>query len=226
MIFLNRMINQYCVIFDMDGVLADTGAIHYESWVKTAKEIGKEFSMEFFKSTFGQQSIPITRSLLGDNVSEELINEFANKKEYYYRQMVKDKLKPLPGVISLLNDLKKLEIKIALGSSGPQENVNLLLDMLNIRKFFDIIITADDVKQSKPSPEVFLIISKRLDLDPRNCLVIEDAPVGIEAARRVNMKTIALRTTHDDRELLNADLVVEDLSYVSIDDILELIHID
>jgi beta-phosphoglucomutase len=220
------MINQYCVIFDMDGVLADTGAIHYESWVKTAKEIGKEFSMEFFKSTFGQQSIPITRSLLGDNVSEELINEFANKKEYYYRQMVKDKLKPLPGVISLLNDLKKLEIKIALGSSGPQENVNLLLDMLNIRKFFDIIITADDVKQSKPSPEVFLIISKRLDLDPRNCLVIEDAPVGIEAARRVNMKTIALRTTHDDRELLNADLVVEDLSYVSIDDILELIHID
>ena len=89
------MYGNYAVIFDMDGVLTDTEPIHYQSWVKMAKEIGKNFSKEFFKSTFGQQSVPITRKLVGTKVDDDSVKKWADLKENYFREMVKDKIIPL-----------------------------------------------------------------------------------------------------------------------------------
>ncbi|MHA1285619.1 MAG: HAD family hydrolase, partial [Promethearchaeota archaeon] len=122
-------------------------------------------------------------------------------------------------------ELKKYNFKLAVGSSGPPENVDLLLKTLKIKDLFDVIITAADVDKSKPHPDVFLKVSEKLNISPDKCIVIEDAPVGIEAARRAGMRSIALTTTHDYKELIDADLVVKDLSYVSIDDIFELFGI-
>ncbi|HEY0087636.1 MAG TPA: HAD hydrolase-like protein [Candidatus Lokiarchaeia archaeon] len=90
------MFNKYAVIFDMDGVLSDTGPVHFESWVKMTSEIGVEFTKEFFEKIFGQQSPEIIRKLMGPNVDEITIEKWANLKEKYYRDMVKDQLKPLP----------------------------------------------------------------------------------------------------------------------------------
>ena len=215
--------SNFCVIFDMDGVLADTGPIHYESWVRMAKEIGKKFTRKFFNLTFGQQSVPITRILVGDNVDQELVEKWANLKERYYREMAEEKIVPLPGVLSLLQELETLGFKLAVGSSGPPENVDLLLESLRIKHYFDIVITASDVKNGKPAPDVFLIASKKLTVLPSNCVVIEDAPVGIEAAKSAGMKCIALRTTHCNVELLKADLIVSDLSQISGQDIIKLL---
>ncbi|MFX0189027.1 MAG: HAD family hydrolase [Candidatus Hodarchaeota archaeon] len=220
------MFGDYCVIFDMDGVLADTGPIHFESWVKMANEINVEFTREFFEETFGQQSVTITRKLLGEKVDNEELVKRAYLKELYYREMVKDKLEPLPGVIELIRNLKDKKFKLAVGSSGPPENVELLLNSLQVKKYFDAIITADDVSNSKPAPDVFLIAAKRLQINPKNCIVIEDAPVGIEAAIRAKMKSIAITTTHDKNELTSADLIVKDLSFVSIKDIIKLLKIE
>ncbi|MHA1296188.1 MAG: HAD family hydrolase [Promethearchaeota archaeon] len=220
------MYNEYCVIFDMDGVLADTGEIHFESWVKMASEINVEFTKKFFNETFGQQSPTITRKLVGDKFDEKKIMELANRKEKYYRDLVKDKLKPLPGVLDLLTELKKYNFKLAVGSSGPPENVDLLLKTLKIKDLFDVIITSADVNKSKPHPDVFLKVSEKLNISPDKCIVIEDAPVGIEAARRAGMRSIALTTTHDYKELIDADLVVKDLSYISIDDIITLFGVN
>ncbi|MGQ4873905.1 MAG: HAD family hydrolase [Promethearchaeia archaeon] len=217
------MNKEYCIIFDMDGVLADTGTIHYESWVKLAEEIGYKFSREFFEKTFGQQSPEIVRKLVGNNEDPETINKWANLKEKYYRDMVKDKLEPLPGAIELIKGLKKTGFKLALGSSGPPENVYLLLDTLKIKQYFDAIITAADVKNGKPAPDVFLKAAKKTDVKPENCVVIEDAPVGITAAKRAGMKVIALTTTHDGTTLKDADLIIKDLSYVNLEDILKLL---
>ncbi len=220
------MFHAYCVIFDMDGVLADTGPIHFESWVKLANEIGMEFTKEFFKSTFGQQSFPITRKLVGPEANDKDVIRWANLKEKYYREMVQEKLEPLPGVINLINELKENGFKLAVGSSGPKENVELLLTSLKIKEYFDVIITATEIKNGKPAPDVFLIAAKSANVKPENCLVIEDAPVGIEAAKRANMKSIALTTTHDKEELLNADLVVSDLSGININDIKNLLVLE
>ena len=221
------MFEKYLVIFDMDGVLADTGPIHFESWVKMANEdAGVNFTRAFFEETFGQQSIPITRKLVGSEVDQTLVEKWANLKEEYYREMVKDKLEPLPGVIELIKDLKKNNFKLAVGSSGPPENVELLLISLKIKNYFDVIITAEDVKDGKPAPDVFLIVAERLKLKPENSIVIEDAPVGIEAARRAHMRSIALTTTHEKDELAAADLIVKDLSHIQLKDILTLIKLN
>lgn len=219
------MYQNYAVIFDVDGVLADTGPIHYESWVKMANEIGKTFKKSYFEATFGQQSVPITRQLVGRNVDQNLVEKWAQLKEQYYREMVKDKIKPLPGVIGLIEVLKSMNFKLAVGSSGPPENVELLLKSLKIEFFFDTIITAAEVKNGKPSPDVFLIAAQKINVKPQNCVVIEDAPVGIEAAKRANMKCIALTTTHDIVDLRIADMIVQDLSYVSVNSILDLLNI-
>ncbi len=220
------MFSNYCVIFDMDGVLADTGPIHFESWVKMAKEIGVEFTRELFEQTFGQQSTAITRKLVGSEVDRVLVKKWANLKEKYYREMIIDKLVPLPGVIRIINDLKSKGFKLAVGSSGPPENVDLLLTHLKIKDYFDDIITAAEVKKGKPEPDVFLIASNNLHIDPKNCIVIEDAPVGIEAAKRAGMKSIALTTTHNKGELVDAILIVNDLSEVNTNDIKKLLGIE
>jgi len=221
-----NMFENYCVIFDMDSVLADTGPIHYESWVKLAKQIGVKFSKRFFNLTFGQQSISITRELVGPKIKQEVVEKWANLKELYYREMVKDELKLLPGALDLIKELHARNFKLAVGSSGPPENVDLLLSTLNIKDYFDVIITAAEVKNGKPAPDVFLIAAEKLNIKVDNCLVIEDAPVGITAARKAGMKVIALRTTHCNVDLLDADMVVQDLSSVNINDILKLLDIN
>lgn len=99
--------SEYCVIFDMDGVLADTATIHFKSWVMLANEIGVKMTKKFFEETFGQQSIPIMRKLVGPNINQLDVEKFAALKEKYYRDMVKDEIKPLLGVINLIKSLKK-----------------------------------------------------------------------------------------------------------------------
>ncbi|MBD3213398.1 MAG: beta-phosphoglucomutase family hydrolase [Candidatus Lokiarchaeota archaeon] len=218
------MSDKYLVIFDMDGVLSDTGEAHYESWKMLADEIGADFDREFFEETFGQQSIPITRKLAGESPSKKEIEEWADLKEKYYRRIIKDKLEPLPGVMELLNGLKNHGFKLAVGSSGPPENVKLLLESLDLEDYFDVIITAADVSESKPAPDVFLKAAQKLNLETKNVLVIEDAPVGIEAAKRSNMKTIALTTTHPQDELMDADLILPDLRGLTVEQILNIIE--
>ena len=220
------MFNQYAVIFDMDGVLADTGPVHFESWVKMTSEIGVEFTREFFEKIFGQQSPEIIRKLMGPNVDEITIEKFANLKEKYYRDMVKDQLKPLPGVIELIKELHDLKFKLAVGSSGPSENVELLLTSLKIKKYFNAVITAAEIKRGKPEPDVFLEAAKRVKVKQSQCVVIEDAPVGIESAKRAGMKCIALTTTHPEKELFNADLIVKDLSEITSKDVKKLLNIE
>lgn len=207
----------------MDGVLVDTGPIHFASWKKLAEKLEVKFTKEFFEETFGQRSIPITKKLVGEDIEESRIKKWANLKEKYYREMMQDKIEALPGVISLIKDLKRNDYKLAVGSSGPPKNVDLLLESLNIKQYFDMIVTGADVKKGKPNPEVFEKIQLHFKIDSRSCVVIEDAPVGIEAAKKANMKTIALTTTHQREDLQGADLILKDLSKLSYNDITKLI---
>lgn len=219
------MFSNYGVIFDVDGVLADTGQIHYASWVKMANEIGKVFDKAFFEKTFGQQSVTITRELVGEGLDQKLVEKYAQLKEKYYRKMIRDKIVALPGVIELIKELYLNSFKLAIGSSGPPENVYLLLNVLKIETYFEVIITAAEIQNGKPSPDVFLLAAQKLGVKSRNCLVIEDAPVGIEAAKRANMKCIALTTTHTVEELNNADFIVADLSFLNLRKISDLLEI-
>ena len=164
--------------------------------------------------------------LVGEDAKQEEIEEWASRKEQYYREMVKDKLEILPGVNELLNLLKGRGFKLAIGSSGPPENVELLVETLDIKNYFDGIITAAEVKRGKPHPDVFFIAANTVKVKPENCVVIEDAPVGIQAAKKANMLAIALTTTHPEEELTASDLIIQDLSYIGIHEILKLLNIN
>ena len=157
-------------------------------------------------------------------MNNELVEKWANLKEQYYREMIVDKLRPLPGSIELIESLNYNKFKLAIGSSGPPENVELLLKSLNIKQYFNIIITAADVKRSKPEPDVFLYAAKKLDISPQNCLVIEDAPAGILAAKKAGMKVIALTTTHKEEQLLGADKITKDLTNITLNNIIKLLQ--
>ena len=218
------MFNQYGVIFDMDGVLADTSQIHFESWLKVAKEVGVTFTREFFEGAMGQQSPSIMRKLIGSKMDQKSVEKWAALKEVYYREMVKNKLEPIPGVKRIISNLSSEGFKLAVGSSGPKENVELTLSSLNIKDYFDTVITAAEVKNGKPEPDVFLIAAKNLEINPKNCLVIEDAPLGIEAAKSAGMLSIAITTTHSKEELFDAQMIIQDFSEINVKDILKLFN--
>jgi beta-phosphoglucomutase len=195
----------------MDGILADTSSMHFKSWKMLAEKLDLKFTKEYFNETFGQKSSTIIRKMLNDlSIADKQIEKWGALKEQYYRDLVKEKLEPLPGVKSLIQELNDIGFKLAVGSSGPKENVDLLLNTLNIKEFFDVIVTAEDVNQGKPHPEVFLRVSNKLRVEPKKCLVFEDAPVGITAAKRAGMKCIALSTTHNRSELIDADMIFDD----------------
>ncbi|MBD3197763.1 MAG: beta-phosphoglucomutase family hydrolase [Candidatus Lokiarchaeota archaeon] len=220
------MYEYYCVIFDFDGVIADTGPIHYRSWKKLAEELNVEYDTEFFEETFGQQTVPIVKKMVSEEITNEKAQKLGKKKEQYYRDMLGDDIQPLPGVKVLIKALHKLHFKLAIGSSAPRKNIDLLLKSLDLNNFFDIIIAAEDIKNGKPAPDVFLTIAKDLKLNQKNCLVIEDAPVGIKAAKIADMKTIALTTTHEEEKLKDADMVLKDLSEIDYNEIIKLLKND
>ncbi len=204
------------VIWDMDGVIADTAPFHFQAWQKTFSQRGVQFTEEDFNHTFGLRNDSIIRKILGDKISPQDIEAIAQEKEAIFRSLLPPSLPPFPGVISLLKALKEVGFKIALASSAPKENLNLLTTNLGIRNYFEVIVSDKEVTEGKPNPQLFLLAAERLKVPPQNCLVIEDAIAGVKAAKAANMKCIAVTNTHPRESLNQADLIVDSLEQVNI----------
>lgn len=211
--------NTKAVIWDMDGVIADTAPYHLEAWQKVFQKRGVNFTEEDFRRSFGQRNDTIIRQILGEEVSQEIINAISEEKEASFRRAIRQKITPLPGVIELMKALARQGFSMALASSAPMENIRLLMDGLNVNKFFQSIISDKDVTQGKPSPEVFLLAAQRLGVEPQNCIVIEDAVAGVTAAKKAGMKCLAVTNTHPRTSLREADLIVDTLEAVNVADL-------
>jgi len=212
------------VIWDMDGVIADTAPFHLSAWQKVFQERGVKFTKEDFRHSFGQRNDTIIRKTLGEETSQEEIDAISGKKEASFRRRIRRNLKPLPGVIKLITSLEEQGFKMALASSAPIENIQLLNTGLGIDNYFQTIISDKDVTEGKPSPQGFLLAAQRLGVEPRNCVVIEDAVAGVTAAKRAGMHCLAITNTHPRRSLKEANLIVDTLEGVSINDIEGLLH--
>lgn len=218
------MSEQFGVIFDVDGVLTDSYEPHYLSWKRMFGEIGVEFTEEQFRSTFGRTNRDIFEQLYPGQMSAERARELGDRKEVLYREIVNEKFVALPGAVELIDALADARFKLAVGSSGPPENVSLTLKLLNRADRFAAAITGADVINGKPDPQVFLLAAERLKLSPERCAVIEDSPQGVEAANRAGMTSIAVLGTTTRERLAHANLVVERLSELSPQRIAELIN--
>ena len=211
--------NVRAVIWDLDGVIADTGSFHFRAWRELAQGIGLDFSAEDFQRVFGLRNADIIRTVLAPQITAEDLEALAERKEKSYRAKIRHNIKPLPGVLPLLHELREMEFKLAVASSTAPTNIELVLSSLGIRQMFHCLVSGQDVDKGKPDPEVFLLAAAKLGAEPDYCVVIEDAIKGIEAAKAAGMKCIAVANTHPQPSLAAADLVVDSLEAVTVRDV-------
>lgn len=213
------------VIWDMDGVIVDTAPHHFSAWRKVFQKRGIKFTEEDFRRNFGQRNDTIIRNTLGELTSQNGIDAIAREKERKFRKAVRQNIKPLPGAIELIKSLGQHGFKLALASSAPIENIKLLTKGLGIDNCFHAIVSGRDVTEGKPSPQGFLLAAQRLGVKPGNCIVTEDAIAGITAAKRAGMYCLAVTNTHPRPSLTEADLVVDTLEAVTVNDLEELLNL-
>lgn len=207
------------VVFDWDGVVVDSSAHHERSWEILASRRRLPLPADHFKRGFGKRNDEIIPGLgwASDPAGVEIL---AREKEETYRELVREQgLAPLPGVRALLEALRAAGLPCAIASSTERANLDLPLDLLGLRDFFNVIVSGGEVARGKPDPAVFLLAAQRLGLPPADCVVIEDALVGIEAARRAGMPVLGVATTEPLAALAGADAPVVSLAEVTVADL-------
>ena len=213
------------VIFDMDGVLVDSYHAHFRSWQVMAAEAGVTIDETLFAATFGRTSREVLATSWGSGrFTDAQIAQLDLRKEEVFREIIAANFPMMAGARELLTALARAGFALAIGSSAPPDNVEAVLEKMRLRSLFDAVVTGADVRRGKPDPQVFLTAAARLRLPPEWCAVIEDAPLGIEAARAAGAACIGLASTGRTREqLAAADLVVDRLEELSSTRIEELI---
>lgn len=205
------------VIFDLDGVIVNTAKFHYLGWKKLADEIGVPFDEVKNEKLKGVNRRDSLIALLGYKPEEKVIDEYCDRKNKYYLEYVADidRSELLPGALDMIESVKRASgWKQALASSS--KNARLVLSKLNIDKYFDAIVDGTETERAKPDPELFLKAASRMGVAVPDAVVVEDAESGVEAAKRGKMLCIGLG---DPKILGKADLVVRDLSKITLADI-------
>jgi len=212
---INRSLQ--AVIFDVDGVLIDSSAAHWQGWQRLAAELGRPVTEAQFRATFGQQNRDIVPRLFGDDFSLEQMDELGERKERYYRQIIGLEVPAIPGAAALVRSCHEFGLRCGVGSSGHPQNIALAIRGLAVESFVSAVVSGKDVTVGKPDPQVFLRVAARLDVMPGACVVIEDAPAGIDAALAAGMTAIGLTSEHPRERLSRAHLVVDRLDELSPD---------
>lgn len=219
------LMKSYGVIFDMDGVLIDSCPAHFKAWTRLARAHGQDFTYEQFVSVCGQVNDVIIPRLWGAALEDASdVARWAQEKEGYYREILRLEFPTMKGADALIAALHKADFRLAVGSAGPKENVYAALDGLANSRLFSAVVHAGDLRHGKPDPEVFLLAAQRMSLPTNRCCVIEDAPLGLQAARAAGMAAIGLTGTSPREQLAPlADRVVDSLEELTPADIAELI---
>jgi beta-phosphoglucomutase len=207
------MDSKQVIIFDMDGVLVDSYAAHLASWRQLAEEVGLSLSEAQFLATFGRTSREsINQTWPERQFSDVEIERLDGRKEQIFRQLIEYDFPAMDGAVELIEQLNLAGFVLAVGSSGPRENVELALSKLRCRHAMQVVVSGSDVTLGKPDPEIYRTVAQRLDVPAQACIVVEDAKPGIAAAKVAGMSCIALHSSgHKREELLQADAIVGSL---------------
>ncbi|MBS9522778.1 HAD family phosphatase [Litoribacter alkaliphilus] len=197
-------------IFDLNGTIIDDMVYHTDAWFDIlVSDLGAKLSYENVKSEmYGKNSELLKRVFGDDYFDEKTIEELSINKEKKYQKLYKPNLKLISGFEEFIDRASGKAIGMAIGSAAIMFNIDFVIDNLNIRKYFQALVSADDVDKSKPDPETFLKAAEQLKVEPSSCLVFEDAPKGVEAALNAGMDVVVLTTMHDKHEFSNFDNIV------------------
>ena len=208
----------HAVIFDMDGVLVDSGAHHRAAWRALLDELGVvPAAPDYWRLTIGRPSIEAVPLLLGRETSWAEAQRLATRKQEHYRRLAAAGPSLVRGVREFVGELAARGVPRAVATSASRHDADGLLTRAGLRDRFATVVTAEDVRRGKPDPEVYLLAARRLGIAPAHCLVFEDAVVGVQAARGAGMRAIGVSTAHTETELraAGAERAVEDFEGVS-----------
>jgi beta-phosphoglucomutase family hydrolase len=193
---MNGQTARRAFIFDMDGTIVDNMAFHMKSWLEFFARRDLVLDADaFFRDTAGRQSHEIMSTYFGKPYTKEESRELDDEKEALYRELYAPHLKTTEGFLELIGEAKQDSIALAVATAAPNDNIAFTLDGLDLRRHFNAVVGAADVARGKPNPDVFLLAAERCEVEPAHAIVFEDAPLGVEAARRAGMRAVVLTTT-------------------------------
>ena len=212
------------IIWDMDGVIADTSPYHLKGLQIVLRKRGVNYTEEDFQRNTGKRNDTIIKSVLGEKIPQKEIMAITREKDETFRQLMGQNIRPFPGVLKLITSLKEHGFKIAIASAAPMENIQLITQSLKIANCFDAIVSSWEVDKGKPDPQTFLLAAQKLGVEAEHCIVIEDAIAGVTASQRAGMHCIAVTNTSTKEDLQEADLVIDTLEKITIGDLERLLH--
>lgn len=208
------------VIFDMDGVIVESESLHSKACRMVLEEYGKKpiYHENGLIQTLGLTDREDWVNLKKKYQINESLEILLKKKRKAVLNLFKRNLAPLPGVIRLLESLKRDKILIGLASSSVMSEINAITSSLKVKNYFKVIISGDHVKYGKPNPEIYLLAAKKLNLEPKNCVALEDTEKGVSAAFNAGMKVIAIPHQYSkNQDFSKADLVINSLEDITWD---------
>jgi beta-phosphoglucomutase len=211
------------VIFDFDGVIVDSHPVHKRTWIKFLESVGKTASEEELQFILdGRKRDDILRHFLGE-LDDERMAEYGHRKEQIFRDETGD-VQIVNGLMGFLEDLEGAGAAIGIASSGSRSRVNFLLDRLDLKKHFQVVVTGDQVKRGKPDPSIFVKAAQALQEHPNELLAFEDAVSGVESAKAAGMKCFGIAQPDRASVLIDsgADHVVPDFRSLSYSKLMEL----
>ena len=197
------------IIFDMDGTLLESTEADYRAWERVFKVYGRELTYENYVPMLGIRSADVIRNILGFDNENDLARVLIEKYDHFVDYVNDHPVKPVAATDCFLQHLSRYDVKVGLATSSRQQKTMLLLGRLGFLQYFDAIVTGEQVENSKPAPDIFLRAADQLHIDPQHCLVVEDGPIGVAAAKSAGMRCIAITTTHPAEKLQQADWIID-----------------
>ena len=203
------------VIFDMDGTLIESTEADYKAWERVFNDYNKTLSFSDYVPLLGVRSADVIVYHLGISDEEDVKRILREKFDYFVEYINENPIKVVADAEIFIKSLAASSLKIGLATSSRKEKMQLVLEQLNFLQYFDVIVTGEEVENSKPAPDIFLKAAERLGLSPAECVVFEDGPVGVAAAKSANIKCVAITATHPADKLQNADITID--TYENVD---------
>lgn len=217
--------DQYAVLFDMDGVICHTNPYHAKAFEQFFDKYNIPYSDEEFEQhMYGKHNSYIMSHFFKRPVSGEELKQLEEEKEGLFREIYRDEVVSLPNYLSFLNDLKSNGLKTAVATSAPAANLHLIVDSLQIGSQMESLLASEDVTEHKPHPEVYLKSAERLGVPPSACVVFEDSFSGVTAALNAGMKVVGVLSSHREDELPPCSFYIRDYREVNAERIINLLQ--
>jgi beta-phosphoglucomutase family hydrolase len=209
------------VIFDMDGTLLESTEADYRAWEKVFNNYGKQLSFADYQPLLGVRSADVIRKQLGFTDESDVKRILKEKFDCFVDFIDANPIEPVHSAEAFLKSLADYPVSVGLATSSRNEKMKLVLTQLDFLKYFDIVVTGEEVNHGKPAPDIFLVAAERLGLQPADCIVVEDGPVGVSAAKRAGMKCVAITATHSAEQLSEADVIIDTYQHLNLRELAE-----